>query len=192
MELPEFDRVFDAEVVQALAPLGFVASGKSVHLLSGFSLVSLIRLAGRFSIPGSAVWTLCFRHTFLRELTDLRVVSGTGLATEHYPFKFTVSELMEGRTEMRYLSRLLHFDYDRFEYAGLDSGDVRDRLSSIAKFIGGRFVPWALVLSPELACEQIQRYGSGGWAEKIWIEDYERFMETQKAQPSDAGNSRRV
>ncbi len=183
MERSEFDRTFDAEVVQALAPIGFCVSGKSIHLFSGISHVSLIRLGGRFSMAGSAAWTLCFRHTFLRELTELRVVSGAGLATEQYPFKFTVSELMDGRTEMRYYSRLSRFDHDRLEYANLDSGEVRERLCCMAKFIGHRFVPWALAVIPELACEQIQRYGEEGWAERIWVEDYERFIEIHKAQP---------
>ena len=104
MERPEFDRLFELEVGQSLAPLGFHASGKSLYLLADVTHVGLIRLGGKFSTPGSAAWTLCFRHTFLRELTELRVVTDANLATEHYPFKFTPSELMEVRLEMRYYS----------------------------------------------------------------------------------------
>jgi hypothetical protein len=184
MKRPEFDTLFQSEVGQTLAALGFRHSGKSLHLFAHVTHVALIRLGGRFSTPGSAAWTLCFRHTFLRELTDLRVVTDANLATEHYPFKFTPSELMEHRSEMRYYSRLLRFDYDRFDYSGASTVNVQERLGRLTAFLRERFVPWAVSITPEAAREQIQHYGTGAWAEKIWIEDYDRFMQAHRAQQS--------
>ncbi len=182
MQRPDFDRLFESDVVQGLSPLGFRALGKSLHRIADTTHVALIRLGGRFSIPGSAAWTLCFRHTFLRELTELRLAADANLATEHYPFKFTPSELMEQRSEMRYYSRLLRFDHDRFDYERASVGEVRERLASIVRFLREGFVPWAVSMSPEAARVEIQRYGTGGWAEKIWIEDYDSFIQTHRAQ----------
>jgi hypothetical protein len=96
--------------------------------------------------------------------------------TEHYPFKFTPSELMEGRRELRYYSQL-NWDYDRFSYEGLSPADVRESLSSLADFIASRFVPWARGIAPTAAREQLVRFGGGRWDEKIWIEDYDRYIQ---------------
>src|ERR1019366_9285443 len=101
MTTQEFDRLFDTEVAKRLAPLGFCPRGKygkTLDLLDGIMLVSLLRLGGQLMMPGSAVWTLCFRHTFLRELNELKVVGGvSGLFTEYYPLKFSPWELAAGR-----------------------------------------------------------------------------------------------
>jgi hypothetical protein len=189
MTTQEFDRLFDTEVASRLVPLGFRRrgkNGKTLDLLDGIMLVSLLRLGGRLMMPGSAVWTLCFRHTFLRELNELKVVKGvSGLFTEHYPFKFTPSELMEGRRELRYHAEL-NWQYDRFMYEGVPGAQVQAQLRALAEFIGGRFVPWARSLTPSDAREQLRQLGSGRWDEKIWTEDYDRYLQA-RAEP-DASN----
>jgi hypothetical protein len=140
-------------------------------------LVSLVRWAGRLSGPGSAVWTLCFRHTFLRELNELKIVAGvTGMFTEHYPFKFTPSELMEGRSELCYYAQL-NWDYDRFTYENLPPAEVQAALSKLADFIACRFVPWARSITPAIARDQLRKFGTGRWDEKIWIEDYDAYIQ---------------
>jgi hypothetical protein len=180
MTSQEFDQLFDAAVVRRLAPVGFRPrgkNGKSLDLLDGIILVSLLRLGGRFSLPGSAVWTLCFRHTFLRELNELKTPTGVaGMFTEHYPFKFTPSELMEGRRELRYRSAL-NWDSDRFTYEGLTPAEVHGKLCRLADFIAERFVPWARSVSPSAARAQLREFGSGRWDEKIWIEDYDGYIQ---------------
>jgi hypothetical protein len=185
MTTQEFDRLFDTEVAKRLAPLGFRPrgkNGKTLDLLDGIMLVSLLRLGGRLMVPGSAVWTLCFRHTFLRELNELKVVEGvSGLFTEHYPFKFTPSELMEGRRELRYHAEL-NWQYDRFMYEGVPGAQVQAQLRALAEFIGDRFVPWARSLPPSAAREQLRQLGSGRWDEKIWTEDYDRYLQTRAEQ----------
>ena len=181
MTSQEFDQVFDAEVARHLSRLGFRPrgkNGKTLDLLDGITLVSFLRLGGRLSLPGSAVWTLCFRHTFLRELNELKTVTGvTGMFTEHYPFKFTPSELMERRRELRYHSEL-NWDYDRFTYESLSPVEVRRDLSSLAGFIADQFVPWARSISPTAAREQLRKFGAQRWDEKIWIEDYDRHIQS--------------
>lgn len=184
MTTQEFDKLFDAEVAKRLALLGFRPrgkNGKTLDLLDGIALVSLLRLGGRLMVPGSAVWTLCFRHTFLRELNELKVVKGVSrLFTEHYPFKFTPSELMEGRRELRYHAEL-NFQYDRFTYDGVPLARVQAQLRALADFIGERFVPWARLLTPTAAREQLRQLGSGRWDEKIWIEDYDSYLRARAA-----------
>jgi hypothetical protein len=190
MTTQEFDQVFDGELARRLAPLGFRPrgkNGKTLDLLDGILLVSLLRLGGRLMMPGSAVWTLCFRHTFLRELNELKVVKGvSGLFTEHYPFKFTPSELMEGRRELRYHAEL-NWQYDRFTYEDVAAAQVQARLRVLADFIGERFVPWARSVTPSNAREQLRQLGSGRWDEKIWIEDYDRHIQAH-AEPSASPN----
>lgn len=180
MTAQEFEQLFDTVVINGLSPLGFRArckSGRTLDLLDGITLVSLFRLGGRLSLPGSVVWTLCFRHTFLRELNELRIVDGvTGMFTECYPFKFTPSELMDGRRELRYNSQL-NWNYDRFIYDGLSPEDVREKLRSLTDLIAGRFVPWARGISPTAAREQLHKFGNGRWDEKIWIEDYDGYIQ---------------
>lgn len=181
MTSQEFDLLFTAEVVGHLSPIGFRPRGKNgrtLDLLDGITLISLLRLGGRLSIPGSAVWTLCFRHTFLRELNELKTVVGvTGMFTEHYPFKFTPSELMEGRRELRYHSDL-NWDYDRFTYESLSSVEAGRALNLLAIFIADQFVPWARSISPTIAREQLREFGSLRWDEKIWTEDYDRHIQS--------------
>jgi hypothetical protein len=179
MTSAEFDQSFDAAVARRLAPVGFRPrgkNGKSLDLLDGITLVSLLRLGGRLSLPGSAVWTLCFRHSFLREIKELKTVTGVaGMFTEHYPFKFTPSELMEGRRELRYHSAL-NWDHDRFTYESLAPAEVHGKLCRLADFIAERFVPWARSISPSAATAQLREFGSGRWDEKIWIEDYDGYI----------------
>ena len=181
MTSEEFDQLFDAEVIKGLSPLGFRPRGKNgrtLDLLDGITLISLLRLGGRLTLPGSAAWTLCFRHTFLRELNELKIVAGvTGMFTEHYPFKFAPSELMAGRRELRYHSQL-NWDHDRFPYEGLPPADVREGLRSLSDFIASRFGPWAKSISPIAAREQLVKFGSGRWDEKTWIEDYDGYIQT--------------
>jgi hypothetical protein len=180
MTTQEFDRLFDLEVTKELAPLGFSPRGKNsmtLDLLDGIMLVSLLRLGGRLMMPGSAAWTLCFRHTCLRELNELKVVTGvSGLFTQDYPFKFTPSELMEGRRELRYHAEL-NWQYDRFTYATVPAARVQAQLRALADFIGERFVPWARSQTPSAARDQLRQFGSGRWDEKIWLEDYDTYLQ---------------
>ena len=72
----EFEQLFDEAVVDPLGKCGFKRrgkNGKTLDFVEGVTLVSLLRLSGRFTVTGSAAWTLCFRHTFLRELNELTV-----------------------------------------------------------------------------------------------------------------------
>jgi hypothetical protein len=181
MTSPEFDQLFDEEVVKRLSPLGFRPrgkNGKTLDLLDGITLVSWLRLAGRLSVPGSAAWTLCFRHTFLRELNELKTVTGvSGMFTEQYPFKFRPSELMEKRRELRYQPQL-NWEYDRFTYESLSPAEGRRDLSALAAFVADQFVPWARSISPTAAREQLCKFGSQRWDEKIWIEDYDRYIQS--------------
>jgi len=104
-------------------------------------------------------------------------ITDANLATEHYPFKFTPSELMRTRRELRYHSEL-NWDYDRFTYESLSPVEVRRDLSSLAGFIADEFVPWARSISPTAAREQLRKFGSQRWDEKIWIEDYDRHIQS--------------
>ncbi len=127
---------------------------------------------------------------FCESLNELKIVKGvTGLFTEHYPFKFTPSELVEGRKELRYQSQL-NWDYDRFTYEDLPAAQVQGQLRTLADFIRERFVPWARSITPAAAKEQLRQFGSGRWDEKIWIEDYDRRIQTHAKDAAPNGRPR--
>jgi hypothetical protein len=180
----EFEQLFDEAVVDPLGKCGFKRrgkNGKTVDFVEGVTLVSLLRLSGRFTVAGSAAWTLCFRHTFLRELNELTVPTEPfRLATEHYPFKFTPIELLEGQRGLRYVAKL-NWDHERFTYEAQSPDRVRNYLSTIATFIAATFVPWARNHSPQLARDQIRTFGTGRWDEKAWIDDYNQYLASNLA-----------
>jgi hypothetical protein len=184
MDSSEFDQLFDSEVIQRLSSFGFRPrgrKGKTIDLLDGITLVSLIRMSGRFRVPGNAAWALCFRHTFLRELNELKVSPDvTGLFPEHYPFKFIPTDLMKSRTEPRYHSRL-NFEVDRCNYSSRNSTVVSSELREMADFIADRFVPWARSMTSSVAKAQLQKFGTNMWCEKIWIEDYDAYLKANTA-----------
>lgn len=181
MQRHEFDQLFASEIAKPLGDDGFSAQGKSLHYCSGVTVVSFVRLGGRLARPGTAAWVLCFRHSFLRELGDLSIATGPARQVHDYPYTFTPSELQAGRTEWHYHLRLLRYDYDRLDYQALSHEVAARRLHTLAEFIGRRFVPWAESLTPDNAREEIERFGTGGWAEKIWLEDYLKYSESHVA-----------
>jgi hypothetical protein len=166
MERREFDDCFNSLVAQPLVARGFVPKGKSFHLTENGGMTSFIRLRGRMATMYGASWILCFRHCCLRELFKLDVFD--------YPYKFKPSDLLTGRVDLRYYSKIGHYDYDQFRYGDLSPKAIAAKLTDITQLILGGFVPWAVSLTPERVCAEIRQYGTNAWCEKLWIEDYQK------------------
>jgi hypothetical protein len=173
---PEFDDIFKVEVTRPLEARGFAVNGKTLDLMVGIHHVSFMRLGGKMTQPSAASCVLCFRHRFLRLVQDGSDASKMRFDVTDFPYKFTLSELRNRQTPLRYHSRLLRFDYDQFDYSSLTATAVKSELMGIRFFILDEFVPWALALPCEQARDEIERFGTAGWCEKRWIEDYDSHL----------------
>lgn len=177
----EFDAIFEAEVTRPLEARGFAANGKTIDLVEGIRHVSFVRLGGRMVMPSTAAWVLCFRHTFLRLVQDESDASKMRFGVTDYPYKFTPTELRSRKTPLRYHSRLLRFDHDQFDYSTIVSRTLKAELAAIRALILDEFVPWAFALRCEQALDELKRFGTGGWCEKRWIEDYDNHLRDSAA-----------
>ena len=178
MDRDSFDKLFDAEIAQPLLEVGFVAVGKSLHLVKSHFHVALIRLGGRFSMPGSIASSLCFRHSFLRLVEAESNAEVFKLGVFDFPYKLTLKESRGWLWKLRYESRLLNYPYDRFDFSGLSERKVVTQLVSDRVFLLQKFLPVALAKLPRETRAEILRFGTDGWCEKRWIEDYDSHLES--------------
>ena len=182
MDTQAFNLLFDEEMVDRLAPIGFRrrgAAGKTLDLVDGINVVSFLRLGGRFGQGYSAAWTLCFRHSFLRTVGALKVPNGVrGTCTEDYPYQFTPLKLIDGSRQLRYDS-VRNWDIERYEYANLTEAEVRTHLRMIAGYISDRFTPWARGVTPEIARAQIFPFRIRREDVRIWVEDYDNYFSSR-------------
>ncbi len=172
MTKDEFDSLFIALVVVPLGKLGFRANGKSVYYDDGVTNVSLIRLGGRMSAPGSIAHILCFRHPML---PDLEGDVPRSFISEifAYPFKFQPSELLNTKpATWVYAPQNMRFDYERYSYQERSVTEVSAYLRAVASLIGSDFLTWAKALSPSDAASQIRRHGEAAWCEELWLKAY--------------------
>jgi hypothetical protein len=175
----EFDKAFDELVSEPLAKIGFQARGKSLLLFDRLNTVGLIRFGGRRSLPGTIAHVLCFRHSFLRDRSE-RVLSVPASEPFDYPYKFDVSALPSLPVlSWRYSPRNLNYPISRFAWQGRVQSDVEERLKALSDFLSGTFVPWSLSMTPQRVLAQIERYGENAWCERLWIEDYRRYLSDQ-------------
>jgi hypothetical protein len=171
-----FDKVFDSEIIQPLQEVGFVSAGKSLHLVRNHAHVALIRLGGRSSIPGSISSALCFRHSFLR-LVGLESDAGAlKFSVFDFPYKLTFKEGMGWSWKLRYESRLLSCPHDRLDYSNLAEMKVLAHLKEERKFLVEAFLPAVLTKHPKEIRDEIVRFGTNGWCEKMWVEDYDLHL----------------
>ncbi len=172
MTKDEFDSLFIALIVEPLGKLSFRAKGKSVYYDDGVTNVSLIRLGGRMSAPGSIAHILCFRHSML---PDLEGEAARSFISEifAYPFKFQPSELLNTKpATWAYTPQNLRFDYERYSFQEKPTANVSAYLRAIAGLVGSDFLTWAKALSPSDAALQIRRRGEAGWCEELWLKAY--------------------
>ena len=169
MDKETFDALFDERVAGRLAPLGFAAKGKTLTFFHGPLTIALFRLGGRTSTPGSISHILCFRHSFLRDRTEL-VPAGVPNEVFDYPYKF--KPLGDIEKKLVYRSQNLNYDYERLQWENINETLIHQKLDRIAAHIEDRVLPWAKTLTLAKAKAEIEQYGEGAWCERMWIEDY--------------------
>lgn len=120
-----------------------------------------------------ARFIVCVRHVFLRNL-ERQIPNGIAENPNDYPFKLRLSEFARfSRWRYRPINLGIR-EYDEIEYGSLKS--VNSLLKK-TKFTLESYTPnWVDLLTPEKALSQIKRFGENAYCERIWIEDYEKFL----------------
>jgi hypothetical protein len=173
MNKEAFDALFEERVAQRLARVGFVSKGKSLAFCDESLVLSLFRLGGRMSSPGSIAHVLCFRHSILRDRSET-VPIGFPDEVFDYPYKF--KPLEDGRERPIYRPQNLNYQYERLHWDNADDESVIEKLNRISEHVEVHFLPWAKAIPLAQAKSEIERHGENAWCERMWIEDYSEHL----------------
>ena len=182
MNREEFNELFDAEVVKPLANLGFVARGRSLFLSSGIRQVGLIRLGGRLQRQGAINHVIVFRHAFLRELKSLTVPAQQPRLPRDYPWIADANDLpAAGPRDWAFVpERLMRSASEPYEFESRPAQDVRKHLTLLVEKISGAYLPWTETVTPKRARKQMKGHAKEFWAARQWLEDYDRYLESEQ------------
>ena len=177
MKAAEFNAIYDKVLVQPLVAAGFVRHGASLFFFDDFGVLVLVRHRDKWSsLTQSTLFTVCIRHHFLRDL-DKQPCERFSESINDYPFKIQPSKLRPDffRSRWHYEPcNLGHWPEDRIEFGS--ATDVAPQLEGIRDSLLSVGVAWLRFLVPVEARRQILRYGESAYCEKIWLEDYEKFI----------------
>jgi hypothetical protein len=176
MDSQQFNQQYEGMVVQPLIQIGFQRHGKCLSVIKDQTVLALLR----FQMKGSALvrqthFLLCIRHLFLRTLEKEPANEFLSKANE-YPFKLPVSKLSKD------ILRTWHYEpinlgpreYDTIHFGDLsDAGGILENMRDRIVHSG---LGWMEYLTPAEALRQVKRYGEDAYCERIWIEDYQRFL----------------
>jgi hypothetical protein len=182
MKAAEFNGIYDRVLVQPLLAAGFVQHGPSLFFFEDSGVLSLLRHQNKWSsLTQSTLFTVCIRHHFLRDL-ERQPCERLSRSINDYPFKIQPSKLRPDflRSGWHYEPcNLGHWPEDRIEYGNAAASDVTSQLEGIRDSVYLVGLPWLRFLVPVEARNQILKYGESAYCEKIWLEDYERFIADQ-------------
>lgn len=186
MTTEQFQEHWTELVETPLIESGFKASGKSLYIEKEDCALALIRLGGKFSVPGTICHTFCFRHQFLR---NLREENPKKFEKEvfAYPIKLEPSRISSiGKEGWCYTPTNLRYPNERIDFSTRRENVVLAELKCLRQDLieAAEFLPEAL--TPEMMQNQIQENGEDAWVERIWVEDYEN----RKTEQGGAGQRR--
>jgi hypothetical protein len=173
MDKEAFDALFDERLAGRLARLGFAPKGKTLAFFDERLTLALFRLGGRMSAPGAISHVLCFRHSFLRDRTE---IVPADFPNEVFDYPYKIKPLEDGGREPIYRPQNLSFQYERLHWTGTSEHSLHEKLDRIADHIEGRILPWANNLPLARAKTEIEQHGENAWCERMWIEDYARRL----------------
>jgi hypothetical protein len=180
MNAAEFNAIYDGTIVQPLVAAGFVEKGTNLFLFENSGIFALIRHRNKWSsLTQSTLLTICVRYRFLRNL-EKQPCDQFSKSINDYPFKFQPSKLSLDFSQKgwHYIScNLGHWPEDKIEFG--EDRIVKSKIEGIRDSILLLGSQWLKVLKPETAYHQILQYGESAYCEKIWLEDYKRFIEEQ-------------
>jgi len=176
MDAKEFNHQYEDLLVGPLKNIGFRANGQSLSYTKDQTVLALLRFQMKFSgLTQRTHFLLCVRHVFLRTLEKEPATKFLSDANE-YPFKLPVSKLS------RYMLETWHYQPINLgprEYDTVLFGELTDAsaiLSGMREKITNSGFAWMEYLTAAEALKQVRRHGEDAYCEKIWIEDYEAFL----------------
>jgi hypothetical protein len=176
MDAKEFNRQYEDLLVEPLRNVGFQNHGQSLSYTKDQTVLALLRFRMKFSgLTQRTHFLLCVRHVFLRTLEKEPATKFLFDANE-YPFKVPVSKLSQSMLETWHYQpiNLGPREYDTVLYGELaDSSTI---LSAMRERITNSGLAWMEYLTPTESFKQVRRHGEEAYCEKIWIEDYEAFL----------------
>jgi hypothetical protein len=176
MDAKEFNRQYKDLLVEPLKNIGFQNHGQSLSYTRDQTVLALLRFQMKFSgLTGRTHFLLCVRHVFLRTLEKQPATEFLFSANE-YPFKLPVSKLSQNMLESWHYEpiNLGPREHDTVLFANLtDSSAI---LSAMREKITNSGLAWMNYLTPTESLKQVRRHGEDAYCEKIWIEDYEAFL----------------
>lgn len=172
----EFEELWLEYVVNPLLKLGFQESGKSLFMIKNNTVLSLIRLGGRHSEPGSICHTFCLRHSFLRNL-DEKSLKGFEREPFAYPIKCVPSKIANiCDKDWMYSPQNLKFPRERFHYFSLNKKQVVNDLVNLQIDLARATELLPFKFTTEFLEDQIQKLGEDAWIENVWLEDYRNYQ----------------
>jgi len=176
MDAKEFNRQYENLLVEPLRNIGFQNHGQSLSYTRDQTVLALLRFQMKFSgLSQRAHFLLCVRHVFLRTLENEPATKFLFEANE-YPFKLAISKLSQNMLESWHYEpiNLGPREYDTVLFGELtDSSAI---LSAMREKITNSGLAWMEYLTPAESLKQVRRHGEDAYCEKLWIEDYEAFL----------------
>jgi hypothetical protein len=167
---------FNDQVTRVLGPVladaGFKRVGSDFVRERNEAQLVLLRFGGsKFaSFCQFTRFMLCFRHVFLRDMTEV-VPASHPKSRGAYPFKIRPSDLGDPSVpQWSYRFELNPEGYDEIEYGQLaDGASILRRMGALVATKG---VEWADGFTPDRARQWLEGHGSDAWCERLWLEDY--------------------
>ncbi|MER2495357.1 hypothetical protein ABS858_04580 [Vibrio neptunius] len=172
MEKREFEEQFDNVVLRPLLELGFKCKNKSIYYIDDEINISLIRLGGKMATPGGISHVLCFRHTYLPNLSG-EVPDDFENDVFSYPLKLKPSEIRGiWGVKATYEPKNLSYDFERIEFKSKSRAILLKDLERLKKDILA-FLKWAKSSNASKLPQQIRQNGEQAWIEGLWLRVYE-------------------
>src|SRR6266850_6550111 len=173
MKADKFNDQFEKLFVRPLLSAGFTQGRNCLFFVKEPTALMFLRHRNKWSaLCQDTYFTVCVRHTFLRDLNTLMQ------PIYDYPFKIEPSRMVPDFFHCGWhyesFNEIGRWPKDEIAYGGMrDARAALDRLRSAVMDIGRS---WLEFLQPAEAYRQIRSYGKSDYCEKLWLEDYEKYL----------------
>lgn len=181
MNANEFNSIYDEVVTKKLQEHGYYKKGKSLYLQKGTTIAALLRSTFRGDKGAEIAFSI--RHTFVKDFIHQRTDNLYLTDRKDYPFQFSILEFKESDF---FTISPIHWtegvsDYIYYGETDIEQAEViRDKLEHILSNVlvfGPKLIN---LLSPTKSMEILQRNNNTAWIEKARLEDYKRYLSSNK------------
>jgi hypothetical protein len=182
MNAAQFNGIYESAVVAPLTARGFVRRRRSLFYSANNAVLALLRFETKAGgLLQATNFIVCIRHTFLRELSSETVPEPLVEGIDNFPVKERPSTLSPALVQSwRYRPINLGVrsdDYDTLEYGRTnDLEETHGRLTGLSRNVLAGGMALLERLSADELVRQLKEHGENAWCERLWIEDYERFL----------------